>query len=74
MADKCAVILLSGGVDSATAAAMAREQGFELHALSFRYGQRTSASSSRRRRSQIICTPDRTKKLPSIFARSVVPR
>src|SRR5882724_250382 len=40
MADKCAVILLSGGVDSATAAAMAREQGFELHALSFRYGQR----------------------------------
>src|SRR6267142_2992926 len=40
MADKCAVILLSGGIDSATAAAMAREQGFELHALSFRYGQR----------------------------------
>src|SRR5258705_6339523 len=40
MAEKCAVILVSGGIDSATAAAMAREQGFGLHALSFRYGQR----------------------------------
>ena len=35
-----AVILLSGGLDSATAAALAKEQGFALHALSFRYGQR----------------------------------
>jgi len=35
-----AVILLSGGLDSATAAAIAREQGFRLHALSFDYGQR----------------------------------
>jgi 7-cyano-7-deazaguanine synthase len=35
-----AVILLSGGLDSATAAAIARESGFELHALSFDYGQR----------------------------------
>ena len=35
-----AVILLSGGLDSATAAALAKEQGFTLHALSFRYGQR----------------------------------
>jgi 7-cyano-7-deazaguanine synthase len=40
MAGNRAVVLLSGGVDSATAAALAREQGFELHALSFRYGQR----------------------------------
>lgn len=40
MAGKCAVILLSGGIDSATAAAIAKQQGFELHALSFRYGQR----------------------------------
>jgi 7-cyano-7-deazaguanine synthase len=40
MADMRAVVLLSGGVDSATAAALARQQGFELHALSFRYGQR----------------------------------
>src|SRR5262247_777540 len=35
-----AVILLSGGLDSATAAGMAKQQGFQLHALSFRYGQR----------------------------------
>ncbi len=35
-----AVVLLSGGVDSATAAVIAKEQGFDLHALSFRYGQR----------------------------------
>jgi 7-cyano-7-deazaguanine synthase len=35
-----AVILLSGGLDSATAAAIAKQEGFQLHALSFRYGQR----------------------------------
>lgn len=35
-----AVVLLSGGMDSATTAAMARAEGFEVHALSFAYGQR----------------------------------
>jgi 7-cyano-7-deazaguanine synthase len=35
-----AVILLSGGLDSYTAAAMAKEQGFRLFALTIRYGQR----------------------------------
>jgi 7-cyano-7-deazaguanine synthase len=40
MAANRAVVLLSGGIDSATAAAMAQQQGFEIHALSFRYGQR----------------------------------
>lgn len=35
-----AVILLSGGLDSATALAIAKSQGFELHAISFDYGQR----------------------------------
>jgi len=37
---KPAVILLSGGLDSATTAAVAREQGFELYALTVDYGQR----------------------------------
>lgn len=40
MANKKAVVLLSGGVDSSTAAAVAKQEGFELYALSFRYGQR----------------------------------
>jgi 7-cyano-7-deazaguanine synthase len=35
-----AVVLLSGGLDSYTTAAVARRDGFEVHALSFRYGQR----------------------------------
>jgi 7-cyano-7-deazaguanine synthase len=35
-----AVVLLSGGLDSYTTAAMARQQGFALHALTVRYGQR----------------------------------
>jgi 7-cyano-7-deazaguanine synthase len=33
-------VLLSGGMDSATCLALAREAGFVTHALSFRYGQR----------------------------------
>ncbi|MGH7794141.1 MAG: 7-cyano-7-deazaguanine synthase QueC [Candidatus Binatia bacterium] len=40
MARKNAVILLSGGIDSATAAAIAKKDGFALRALSFHYGQR----------------------------------
>jgi 7-cyano-7-deazaguanine synthase len=35
-----AVVLLSGGLDSYTAAAIARAEGFELRALTIRYGQR----------------------------------
>jgi 7-cyano-7-deazaguanine synthase len=37
---KKAVVLLSGGLDSATAMAVARSEGFEIYAMSFRYGQR----------------------------------
>ncbi len=35
-----AVVLLSGGLDSAVTAAVARSQGYRLYALSFKYGQR----------------------------------
>ncbi|NJD26275.1 MAG: 7-cyano-7-deazaguanine synthase QueC [Betaproteobacteria bacterium] len=35
-----AVVLLSGGLDSATCLAMARSRGFDCHCLSFDYGQR----------------------------------
>jgi len=35
-----AVVLVSGGMDSAVVLAIAREQGFECHALSVAYGQR----------------------------------
>ena len=43
MALSPAVILLSGGLDSATVLAIARSQGFECYALSVEYGQRHSA-------------------------------
>jgi 7-cyano-7-deazaguanine synthase len=45
-----AVVLLSGGMDSATAAAVALSQGFDLYALSFRYGQRHATELEAARR------------------------
>ena len=39
---KKGVVLLSGGLDSITVLAMAQADGYEMHALSFRYGQRHS--------------------------------
>lgn len=40
MSNKKAVVLLSGGLDSAVTAAIARQKGFDIYALSFDYGQR----------------------------------
>lgn len=40
---KSAVILLSGGLDSITVLALAKQQGYECYALSFEYGQRHNA-------------------------------
>lgn len=40
MSEKKAVVLLSGGLDSTTTLAIARSEGFQTYALTFRYGQR----------------------------------
>src|SRR5438067_5432901 len=47
---KPAVVLLSGGLDSATALAVARRDGFRCHALSIAYGQRHAAELDAARR------------------------
>ena len=43
MNDKKAVILLSGGLDSATVVAMAKAEGYSCYSMSFDYGQRHRA-------------------------------
>jgi tRNA(Ile)-lysidine synthase TilS/MesJ len=40
MHERRAVVLLSGGLDSTTTLAIAKSQGFQIYALTFRYGQR----------------------------------
>jgi len=45
-----AVVLLSGGLDSATCLAIARAEGYDCHALSFAYGQRHEAELAAARR------------------------
>ena len=50
MTNQRAVVLLSGGMDSATAAALTKARGYELNALSFRYGQRHAVELEAARR------------------------
>lgn len=50
MSDRPAVILLSGGLDSATTLAIARAEGYEAYAMSFRYGQRHAVELEAARR------------------------
>ena len=53
-----AVVLLSGGIDSTTTLAIAKKMGFDIYALSFRYGQRHAveleAAGSIAKRSSVI--------------------
>lgn len=51
---KPAVVLLSGGLDSATVLAVARADGFEPYALTFRYGQRHEAEIEAARRVALV--------------------
>jgi len=48
--DKKAVVLLSGGLDSATVLAIVKEQGYACYALSFDYGQRHATELNAARR------------------------
>src|SRR5207302_1230196 len=54
-----AVVLLSGGLDSATVLAIAREQGFTCHALSVDYGQRHAAELEAARRGALAALATR---------------
>ena len=60
-----AVVLLSGGLDSATVLASARERGFACHALSFDYGQRHRAEldAATRVAAALGCVEHRTMRI-----------
>lgn len=49
-AERNAVVLLSGGLDSATVLAIAKREGFQANAISFRYGQRHEVELSAARK------------------------
>ncbi len=51
--NKTAVVLLSGGLDSATVLAIAKKQGYRLYAISFRYGHAIKKNSYERKKLQM---------------------
>lgn len=59
-----AVVLLSGGLDSATCAAIAKSEGFAVHALSINYGQRHRFELDSARRVAEACDVAEHKVLP----------
>lgn len=63
MEKKKAVILLSGGLDSATCLAIAKDMGFECYALSFSYGQRHTV--------ELDCAAEIAKKI-GVAAHSII--
>jgi 7-cyano-7-deazaguanine synthase len=72
---KHAVVLLSGGLDSATTLAIARSQGYETYALSFDYGQRhqRELEAARRIAKSLGAKEHRTVKIDNqIFAGSAL--
>ena len=69
-----AVVLLSGGLDSYTAAAIARAEGFELYALTVRYGQRHAQEIDAARRVAAALGVAQHLELDSICAASAARR
>ena len=61
--DKKAVVLVSGGLDSTTVLAMAREQGFRCYTLSFDYGQRAHAELAAARRCSALMGAEEHKEI-----------
>ncbi|RTZ60612.1 MAG: 7-cyano-7-deazaguanine synthase QueC [Gammaproteobacteria bacterium] len=62
--NKKAVVLVSGGLDSATVLAMAQDQAYQCHALSFDYGQRHGSELEAARRVAASATEHRIMRLP----------
>jgi 7-cyano-7-deazaguanine synthase len=74
-ANKRAIVLLSGGIDSATTLAIAKAEGYDTYALSFDYGQRHHFElvAARRIARGLGATEHRTVKLDrSVFAGSAL--
>ncbi|MEH6467773.1 MAG: 7-cyano-7-deazaguanine synthase QueC [Porticoccus sp.] len=61
--DKKAVVLISGGLDSTTVLAIAREQGFRCYTLSFDYGQRAHAELAAARQCSALMGADEHKEV-----------